>query len=259
MRFHQEYSHTHQRCPACLEMVNSCIPVVYVSFFFLNFVLHEDIRRLAVKWRECHIPSAETKLIITNKPVSWFFFVFIFPDESAKWDEGAWLLMCHTLISNNLQMPWRWPYLWLIFLTSFFFFAGSSRSDLWILMFSPLVMPHRSSLAVGSFAQFTTTSLTLEGVCRRNWQSDTTWTQKCWMWRYLFTFYMSYCDAAPQTTSDWGKLRAPYWNILSPPPPPYFTNACFGMLVCRSLTLMWCIFFFPFRNVLLSYIPLSQS
>lgn len=62
----------------------------------------------------------------------------------------------------------------------------------------PLLTRSRSSLAVGSFAQFPTTSVMFQVACRGNRQSDTTRTQVSNVIMH-FIFYMNYCDAAPQT------------------------------------------------------------
>lgn len=179
-RSHQEYSHTHPRCPAFLKMFNSCILVLLSLSFSFYCVFDDDIRRLAVKWHECHIPSAETKLImITNKPVSYFFL----PDGSAKRDEGAWHLLCHTLII--LPMPWRRPYLWLIFLTFILLGALERICESWCF-------PSDNTTQKLSCCRFLCTvhynKCYVRGGVSQKLTIRHNMDTKCWMWRYILFF-----------------------------------------------------------------------
>lgn len=89
-------------------------------------------------------------------------------------------------------------------------------------------------------------------MCLWSRQSNTTWTQsvEC---DNTFYFYMIYCDAAPQTKSDWGIIRAPIWNINLNVPVFVHKSLFWNTTFFWSTTLIYnfnffLLFFFPFLS-----------
>lgn len=182
------------------------------------------IWRLAVKWHECHITSAETKLIIiNNKSFSCFL-----PDGSVscmRWRGFTSYVPYFDKTSDAMMVALPVTY----FTT---FFLPVARQQFVNIDVFPLIIPHRSSLPVGSFAQFTTSSLMFEVVCRRNWQSDPTWTQsvecddtfyflhellRCCSSNYVWTrkikgSFMKYSFFFPSRTSHMPVLEC--WRVI---------------------------------------------
>lgn len=153
-------------------------------------------------------------------------------DQSAVRDEGALLLMCHTLI--KLQMPWWWPYLWLILLLHF---AGSSRNDLWILIF---FFPSNNTTQKLSCCRFLctvhyNTCCVRGGVSQKLTIRHNMYT-KSWMWWYIlfFTWIIVMLLLKLRLNEENKGLLNEIFIFLS----LYFTYACFGMLVCYSLNFM---------------------
>ena len=129
------------------------------------------------------------------------------------------------------QTPWPWPHLWLILLLN-------NSHDISVSLFCVFALTKLSNCRFFCTVHYNS-DLHTEGETGKvwlvesevdliSWQSNTSWTQ-CVECDQTFYFYMN-SDAAPQTLSDWGIIRAPIWNIHIDVP-IFVHKSLFGMLV----------------------------